>query len=80
MNNYDYRSDSKRWVNFNSGRKKQKLRKFVSDIAQDLSKINNMSYNQNREKLVQCYNMDGMRGIRAAAKVLAGEKIKEEEE
>lgn len=76
MTHYDYSADSKKWVSFKNGRKKEKLRKFVSDVAKDLSKINKMTYNENRKKLVECYNMDGLRGIRAAATVLSGEKAK----
>lgn len=71
---FDYSKDKAKWVNFKSGRKKEKLRHYIADIASRLSTVNQFTIKENRERLIFFYNMDGLPGVNRAAKILVNEK------
>jgi hypothetical protein len=72
MNNYS--KDKKGWVTFNNGQPKQKLRFYIANLSKELNKVNKKPIKYNREKLIECYNLDGLKGIKAASMVLINEK------
>lgn len=60
----DYDKAKDGWVHFNQGKKKKiKLRKFISDRAQVLSKINKATFKENKEALIDEFNEKGLQGI-----------------
>jgi len=70
---YNYAKNKQGWVTFKDGKPKMKLRKYISDLAVRLNTMNKKGFSYNRDKLIECYNIDGLRGISAAAIVLMEE-------
>ena len=71
-----YNIDRKGWVTYKNGKRKKKLRTYVSDLASMLSGLNNKHYSENRNLLIEYYNKDGIQGINRAAKVAVQESAK----
>lgn len=60
----NYEKSKNGWVHFNQGKKKKvKLRKFISERAQVLSKLNKASFKDNREALISEFNEKGLQGV-----------------
>jgi hypothetical protein len=59
---YDYSTDKQGWVKYKNGTK-VKLRKYVSDLANNASKVNNVLPNINREFIIKTYNESGLEGV-----------------
>ena len=60
----DYEKSKNGWVHFNQGKKKKvKLRKFINERAQVLSKLNNANFKDNRETLISEFNEKGLQGV-----------------
>lgn len=83
MSNYEKSKDG--WVHFNQGKKKKvKLRKFISERSQVLSKLNNATFKENKEALISEFNEKGLKGVNDIIKEEIGfyksklEKIKSE--
>jgi len=71
---YDYSKDKRGWVNFKWNKKKKvKLRRYIDDLAKQISKVNNQPRTYNRDKLIEYYNKDGIPGINRSATVLLAE-------
>ena len=59
-----YEKSKNGWVHFNQGKKKKvKLRKFINERAQVLSKLNNANFKDNRETLISEFNEKGLQGV-----------------
>lgn len=61
---FDYSKDKRIWLKLATG-KKIKLRKYLSDIALELSKINNHDYDINRDFIIKAYNKGGLSTVKA---------------
>lgn len=61
---YNYKTDKNGWVKYFSGKPKQKLRKYITVLAQKLTAHNKLGFRDNRQKLITYYNKDGLDGIR----------------
>lgn len=56
---FDYSKQKRLWLKNKSG-SKIKLRKFISDVAENLVKINGQTLEINREHLIKAYNEGGL--------------------
>lgn len=59
---HNYSTDKQGWVKFKNGTK-VKFRKYVSDLAKEASKVNNVLPNLNREFIIKTYNESGLDGV-----------------
>jgi hypothetical protein len=59
---FNYTKDNKGWV-IKSGRPKVKLRKYLSDLAIRLCKVNDDTYLINKNKLITLYNEGGLQRL-----------------
>lgn len=67
---YVYAEQKDGWVTFSGGKKKTKLRKYVADMARKASQKNGYPFSANRDKLIESYDKDGLKGIQFAYIVL----------
>lgn len=56
----DYRSNKNGWVTFKDGRKKEKLRKYISELALFLTKAGERTFKKNKEDLIFEYETGGV--------------------
>jgi hypothetical protein len=61
---FDYKKEAARWVQFKSGKKKMKLRKYVRIMALNINKINGKGDEVNRKFIIDNYNTYGFEGVR----------------
>lgn len=59
---HNYSKDKQYWVKYKNGTK-VKLRKYVSDLANHASKVNNVLPKVNREFIIKIYNEYGLDGV-----------------
>ena len=59
----NYQSDKNTWVIYADGRPKLKLRVHVSKLSYLLSDLNNESYVNNKKKIIQEYEFNGIDGV-----------------
>ena len=58
-----YKLKKDQYLDFKSGKKKVKLRKHLSDLAKELTKVNDFTYSVNKNSLIQAFNENGMDGV-----------------
>lgn len=60
----EYSKDKYIWLKLDTGIK-IKLRKYLSEVAKELSKANKVSYEINREFIIKAYNNGGLSAVKA---------------
>lgn len=69
-NKLNYEKDKNGWVIFNTrNERKQKLRKYISNLANELTKLGLDNYGVNRGILIDAYNTDGLDGLKHVMRV-----------
>jgi len=63
LNPANYQKDKNGWVKFSTNRPKQKLRKYITALAQKLGTFNQKAFRVNRDLLIEYYNKDGLKGV-----------------
>lgn len=61
---FNYAKDCSSWVQFKSGRKKMKLRKYIRTMAMSINRINGRGDEVNRKNLILNYDNYGFEGVR----------------
>jgi hypothetical protein len=60
---HNYLKDKNGWVTFSANKPKQKLRKYITALAQKLGTFNQKAFRVNRDTLIEYYNKDGLQGV-----------------
>ena len=60
---YNYSKDKRLWLHLEKGGK-IKLRKYLSEVARKLIKVNQDSYEVNRHFLIKAYNKGGLKTVK----------------
>jgi hypothetical protein len=61
---HDYSKDKRGWLYLESGGK-IKLRKYISEVAKEITKANDSPYELNREYIIKAYNNGGLKIVQA---------------
>ena len=64
-----YSKHKNSWVTFDNSKPKIKLRKFIQDRAQLLTRINNFNFKENRDALIEEFENGGLSGLNKALSV-----------
>ena len=59
---HDYQKDKRRYIKF-SNQPKKKLRVHIREVATEITTMSNNSYEENREVLINYYNVYGLNGM-----------------
>lgn len=74
----NYQKDKRGWLKMANG-KKVKLRKYISEIARTICKINKHDYKTNREYIIKAYNKGGLEFVKAWVNKQFNEHTKKDE-
>ena len=70
---YNYAKQKQGWVTFKDNRPKVKLRKYISGIASQVSRIQNSKLTTTKDFLIKMYNEGGIQKVTTSAMVLVNE-------
>ena len=76
---YNYSKDKRAWVHYADGRGKDKLRKYISNIAKEIAKDKNAPYETVREYIIKPYNEGGLKAIKLWIEKMYEEKPSKQE-